>query len=90
MSYGDTLKYSTTFVYKIKQTFHFTLKVNTAGDVVNIIPDETAAQLQAGPSQSARGRKRQRRDEEEDEEEEEDEMDEEDQLPTGLPPKLAR
>jgi hypothetical protein len=62
------------------------LKVNTAGDVVNIIPDETAAQLQAGPSQSARDKKRQRRDEEE----EEAEMDEEDQLPTGLPPKLAR
>jgi hypothetical protein len=70
--------------------------VNTAGDVVNIIPDETAAQQQAGPSQSTRGKKRQRRDEEEEEEEEEDEMDEmdemhdEDKLPTGLPRKLAR
>jgi hypothetical protein len=89
LSLGDTLQYSTTN----NQTSHFTLKVNTAGDVVNIIPDGTAAQPQAGPSQSTRGKKRQRRDEEEEEEEEDDEMDEMDEvdkLPTGPPPKLAR
>jgi hypothetical protein len=55
------------------------VQINTAGDAVNIVPDETAAEPQPGPSRGTRGQKRQQPQQDvEDREEEQQQYHEED------------
>jgi hypothetical protein len=68
--------------------------IDSNGDTLAIIPDDTAAEPQAGPSQRTRGKKRKDMEDNEDDEEEEDEDqedEEQEQLqPQAGPQKLAR